>query len=155
MTTMADETRSLRLNQFIPYQLVNLAKRVSDSCSSIYSEQFGISIAEWRVLARLGEHTELNSRGLGERTLMDKSRVSRALKQLEDKGYLSRRLDGEDNRASYLALTEAGRNLYSKITPQALKWEAELLSALDVPEYRDLLRIIEKLEGQLDLMDQQ
>ena len=148
-----NEVRSLRLSHFIPYQLVNLAKRVSDSCASIYIDQFGISIAEWRILARLGEHTELNSRGLGERTFMDKSKVSRALKQLESKGYLIRTPDSQDNRAYYLSLTDAGRELYGQITPKALQWEAQLLSALDTPEYRDLLRIIVKLEQQLDVMN--
>lgn len=150
---MGDEVRSLNLSQFLPYKLANLAKRVSESCSTIYSQQFGISIAEWRILARLGEHCELSSRGLGERTCMDKSMVSRALKQLESKGYLLRRPDSDDNRVHYLALTEQGAQLYKQIAPQALRWEAELLSALDVAEYRDLLRIIHKLEAQLDTMN--
>ena len=144
--------RSLLLGQFMPYQMVNLAKRVSDACNAQFGEPFGISIAEWRVLAQLGQHTQVTSRGLGDITFMDKSRVSRALKQLEDKGYLSRSADPEDNRASFLSLTEPGQQLYARLVPLALAWEAEFLSALDTTEYRDLLSILSKLDGQLDKM---
>ena len=144
--------RSLALNQYMPYQLVNLAKRVSEACNAEYGAPYGISVAEWRLLARLGQHRELSSRGLGEITFMDKSRVSRAIRQLENKGYAVRRLDKADNRASYLSLTADGRQLYRQIAPRALDWEAEFLSALDIPEYRDLLRIISKLESRLEQM---
>ena len=84
---------------------------------------------------------------------MDKSRVSRAIRQLEGRGYVLRRIDKADNRASYLSLTTAGRKLYRQIVPKALKWEAEFLSVLDIPEYRDLLRIIGRLEAKLDHLE--
>jgi len=137
----------------MPYQVVNLAKRVSDSCAAVYTEPFDIGVAEWRVLARLGQHQQLNSRHLGQVTFMDKSRVSRALKSLERKGLLLRQVDRGDNRASLLSLTAAGRRLYSQIVPRALDWESQFLSALDVTEYRDLLLILSKLESQLDAME--
>jgi DNA-binding MarR family transcriptional regulator len=145
-------TDSLSLNHYLPYQLANLAKRVSDACNAEYGAPYDISVAEWRLLARLGEHEELHSRGLGDTTFMDKSRVSRAIKQLEGKGYLVRRVDAEDNRASYLSLTVSGRELYSQIVPRALDWEAELLSALERTEHTDLLRVIAKLEAKLEQM---
>ncbi len=150
----SDHANSLALSQYMPYMLVNLAKRVSDACNARYAAPHDIGVAEWRLLARLGEHRELNSRGLGEITFMDKSRVSRAIKQLEVKGYAVRRVDSNDNRASYLSLTTSGRELYHRIVPEALDWEAEFLSALDVREYRNLLQIMSKLESRLDLMDE-
>ena len=143
---------SLILNQYLPYQLVNLARRVSDACNAEYGLPFSISVAEWRILARLGQHDEVHSRGLGDITFMDKSRVSRALRLLEDKGYMARRPDPADNRASFLALTDSGQTLYRQIVPLALDWEASFLEALDSAEYRDLLRVISKLETRLDSM---
>ena len=157
----------LVLNEYLPYQLANLARRISDACNEEYGLPYGISVAEWRILARLGQNiesqniedhnihaqqTEMHSRGLGDITFMDKSRVSRALKQLQDKGYLSRRPDPADNRASFLCLTDEGVTLYQKIVPLALNWETQFLSALGGTEYRDLQRVISKLEAQLDSM---
>ncbi len=89
---------SLILNQFLPFRLVNLAKRVSDTYSWVYDREFGLTIPEWRILARLGEQPGLSSKLIGEITLMDKSKVSRGVKQLEDKGLLLKNKDQQDNR---------------------------------------------------------
>jgi len=139
----------LILSQYLPYQLVNLAKRVSDACNREYGAPFDISIAQWRILARLGQHEDLSSRGLGEITFMDKSKVSRALQQLEASGYLARRPDPQDNRASFLSLTAEGKALYRRIVPLALAWEAGFQDALTQREQRDLRRILGKLEQRI------
>ena len=143
----------LLLNQFIPYLLVNLAKRVSDSCASIYENDFDITIPEWRILARLAENDRQNSRELAAVTFMDKSKVSRAVKLLDEKGYLLKAKDVADQRVTYLSLSQAGRALYERIAPEALAWESRLLDALDITEYRDLMRIVEKLNRRLDQFD--
>ena len=145
--------KSLLLNQFFPYLMANLAKRISDSCASIYSDEFDLSIPEWRILARLAENERQNSLELARITFMDKSKVSRAVKQLDCKGYLRKDKHNEDNRVTFLSLNAKGKNLYHRIAPQALAWESRLLGVLDVTEYRDLIRIIQKLDGQLDEFD--
>lgn len=149
---MADAAHnSLDLSHYLPYRLVNLAKRVSDACNAEYGAPYGISIAEWRILARLGQQGKITSRGLGDVTFMDKSRVSRALQQLQSKGYLGRQEDPADKRASFLQLTPEGHKLYQQLVPLAREWEARFISALNTTEYRDLLSILQKLDRQLDV----
>jgi DNA-binding MarR family transcriptional regulator len=134
--------------------MVNTAKRISDNLSQIYSsEAFNVTIPEWRILARLAEDERLNARDIGRITQMDKSKVSRAVKQLDDKGYLIKQKDEQDNRITYLSLSAAGRRLYHELAPRALEWESNLIKALDTSEYRDLMRILEKLDKQLDAME--
>ncbi|MEM8498865.1 MAG: MarR family transcriptional regulator [Pseudomonadota bacterium] len=145
-----NDDRTLVLNQFTPYRLVNLAKRVSDACNEDFGAPNGVSVAQWRVLARLGEHDELSSRGLPDSTFMDKSRLSRAIASLEDKELIHTRTDPNDNRAKIIGLSASGRALYQKMVPDALRWEAEFLSTLSVPELRDLLMSLSKLERKLD-----
>lgn len=147
--------RTVMLNLFIPYRMVNLATGISNACSRIYRDEFDLSIPEWRILARLAEHDKLNAKDIGRITFMDKSKVSRAVKQLEDKILILREKDVKDNRAAYLSLTEDGHVLYSRIAPIALDWEEELLSVLDMTEYRNLMRIMEKLDTQVTKMDPQ
>lgn len=142
----AQAQKSLILQHFIPYRMVNLAAEISDSLSEIYTGTFGISLPEWRIIAQLAEQDMLLAKSIGEITSMDKSRVSRAVKTLLDKHYINKTKDSSDARASYLSLTEQGRVLYHQIVPKALAWEAELISSLDSDEYRDLMRILEKLD---------
>ena len=42
----------------------------------------------------------------------------------------------------------------AEIGPRALDWEKELIEALDVSEYRDLMRIMEKLDKKVLEMEQ-
>ena len=76
----------LVLSHYLPYQLVNLAKRVSDACNREYGEPYGISIAEWRILARLGQQQELHSQGLGGITLRAKGAERRKEEGLRNDG---------------------------------------------------------------------
>ncbi|MBE9540045.1 MAG: MarR family transcriptional regulator [Proteobacteria bacterium] len=146
-----DCENSLLLNQFIPYLMANLAKRISGTCAVIYEENFDLTTPEWRILARLAESGRENSRELARLTFMDKSKVSRAVKLLNSKGYLSKRKDAADNRVTWLSLSKKGRKIYNNIAPEALAWEGELLDALSAVEYRNLLRIIHKLDCRLDM----
>jgi DNA-binding MarR family transcriptional regulator len=145
--------RTVMLNLFVPYRMVNLATNISNACSKIYRTEFDLSVPEWRVLARLAEHDKLNAKDIGEVTFMDKSKVSRAVKILEDKQLIVREKDQMDNRAAYLSLSEDGHKMYAQIAPKALDWEEELISVLDVSEYRDLMRILEKLDRKVAQMD--
>jgi DNA-binding MarR family transcriptional regulator len=145
---------AMMLNSFIPYRMVNLATSISNACSKIYKDEFDITVPEWRILARLAEHDKLNAKDIGHVTFMDKSKVSRAVKTLEEKGYLRKEKNESDNRASYLSLTSVGQTLYSQIAPKALEWEKELISILDAGEYRDLMRILEKLDNQVSIIEQ-
>ena len=55
---------SLRLQDFLPYRCTSLAQRISLSLSRIYTDRFGISIADWRILVTLAEHGEITAREL-------------------------------------------------------------------------------------------
>lgn len=143
----------LRLGSFLPYVLNNLAERVSAGLSTIYSDEYQLSIPEWRVIANLAEHQTLNARQIVDFTAMEKSKVSRAVSNLEARGLLSQRRASGDSRAKDLALTTAGRTLYRSIVPKVLAWERELLDALSPGEYRDLLHVLDKLGTRAQTME--
>jgi len=143
---------SLRLQDFLPYRCTSLAQRISLSLSRIYTDRFGISIADWRILVTLAEHGELTARVLTELTSMDKVRVSRALASMEERKLVARRPCPDDSRASLVKLTSAGRALYRRVVPDALAWEASLVSALSPREQSTFYALVDKLESRLDSM---
>ncbi|QFU22857.1 MarR family transcriptional regulator [Shewanella eurypsychrophilus] len=163
---MAESSKSrLILKDFLPYRLVSLAQNVSEKFAEVYQSDFNLTVPEWRILVHLAEeaNTSTNARshsvneqgnGISAKDLtlmasMDKSTVSRAVKLMLAKGYLVKHTDDKDKRASLLTLTEEGKLLYQAIAPEALKWEARLLDVLSDSEYRDLMRIIDKLDNRL------
>lgn len=146
----AKSQTAFTLNNFLPYQVVNFAERVSKSLAGIYQEEFDISIAEWRTLACLGENQVALPKDIAQHTFMDKARVSRALKLLFEKRLIVKIPCEDDNRAYWVSLSKTGKRLYAAIVPKALSWEANVLTALDDAEYESLLRILQKLSARLE-----
>ena len=141
-----DCSPKVKLKNFIPYRLNNLAERVSVALSRIYSDQFGISVAEWRILATLAEYPELLAKEIGLQTHMDKVKVSRAVSALDKKGCLVRQKDDSDSRAIRLALNDQGIKLYKDIARKALEWEKALLMELDGQQQEALYNLLNHLD---------
>jgi DNA-binding MarR family transcriptional regulator len=137
----------LRLERFLPYRLSVLSNRVSQDIAGLYSERFGLSITEWRVMAVLGGGSKLSANEVSVRTAMDKVAVSRAVSRLLEKNYLLRQLHGQDRRRSELKLSAKGRAVFDQIVPLALALEHRILASLAPSEQSQLLAILDKLEA--------
>ncbi len=147
------DSGALRLDAFLPYRLSVLANRVSRTLARLYAERFDLTIAQWRVLAVLGESPGLCAEDICRVTEMDKVTVSRAVHALRGQGRLERRRDGADRRRSRIELTSAGRDVYAQVVPLALALEQRLLSRLDARDRREFDRLLARLtdlSGELD-----
>ena len=129
------------LNGFLPYQLAVLASRVSREFSTLYKQKFGISVAEWRVVAHLSQAGSVSVREIHRRVDMDKSKVSRAASRLESRGFVTKSANPEDGRLVSLALTESGRAMIDEMTPIAREFEASVLAELgeDAQAFKELI----------------
>ncbi len=136
------------LDAFLPYQLAVLSARVSKGFSAHYRDRFGISVAEWRVVAHLSQAGTASVGDIHARVDMDKSKVSRAATRLESSGYISRAAHPTDGRLVALTLTDKGRAMMDALTPVAARFETEVLSALgeDAEAFRSALgRLVDGL----------
>ena len=75
----ADE---FRLEEFLPFRLSVAAESVSRLIAKQYLAQTGLSMPEWRLLAAVGRFGVLSPTVAGERTAMDKVKISRAASAL-------------------------------------------------------------------------
>ncbi len=149
-TTGAEQARyeaPLVLEAFLPYRLATVSNRISRAIATLYSERFGLSIPEWRVMAVLGERPEISANAVAERTAMDKVAVSRAVRRLLKKGLLERHFAPDDRRRSVLALSSAGRAVYREVVPLARRFETALLTALTPEEATIFSLLLSKLEA--------
>lgn len=118
------------LDDFLPYQLAELARRVSAGFEQHYRSRFGISVAEWRVVAHLSQQAAVSVREIHERVGMDKPKVSRAASRLEENGYITKVVNPVDRRLVELSLTPKGEEMIAVLTPIAAEYQAELNAAL-------------------------
>ena len=140
----------LVLERFLPYRLSVLMLRISNAIARSYERQFNLSVPEWRVMAVLGRFGPLSQNGVGEKTQMDKVRVSRAVARLVKTGRVSRRIDRADRRRAILALTSAGQAIHREIVPHARRVEARLLAGLTPAEREALDQLVAKLEARAE-----
>jgi DNA-binding MarR family transcriptional regulator len=135
----------LDLDTFVPYKLSVLSNRVSDAIARHYSERFGLSIPEWRVMAVLGQTPGLSASEVASRTAMDKVQVSRAVASLLRAKRIARVGDKKDGRITRLSLTRQGTAIYDEIGPLALHLEQVFLAALTPGERATLMALMDKL----------
>jgi DNA-binding MarR family transcriptional regulator len=130
----SDEARPLQLQNFLPHQLNVLSSLVSQALTQVYGRH-GIGIPEWRVLVSLGQFGTMTGKAIGARTHMHKTKVSRAVAQLEERKFVARKVNRADLREAFLSLTPAGRTVYDELAPRALDF-TDKLSAVVSPADR-------------------
>lgn len=136
---------ALVLSEFLPYRLSVLANTVSRGMARLYSEQFAMTVPEWRVMAVLGSFGPMTANDAAARTAMDKVQVSRAVSRLLKAGRLTRREDPDDRRRAVLDFTPEGRAVYQEIVPLALARERALLDGIGDEDRAALDRLLEVL----------
>ena len=139
----------LDLDRFLPYRLDILAEGVSRALSRIYNERYGIGVPEWRVLAHLGQYAPITARDIGARSRMHKTKVSRAVGELERLGFVRRMESDTDRREALLSLTAKGRAAYDDLAPRAVDFARQLLDDLTTAEQRALDSAIDRLLAKL------
>jgi DNA-binding MarR family transcriptional regulator len=138
-------SRPLELENFLPYRLSVLAQLVSESLHDLYAQPYGLSVTQWRVMAALGRFAPLTASEVGQRIVMDKVAVSRAVSGLLKRGLVERTVDRQDRRRSSLTLSARGRAMHGRIVPLALDFEARLCEALTPEERRTFNGLSDRL----------
>jgi DNA-binding MarR family transcriptional regulator len=145
----ADEQRSRQLpsghflpEHSLPHAFSVVTSRISRMLEKMYSQQFGLSVVGWRIVAILGTHFPLSAKALGELTAMDQVSISRAVEQLAGKKLVSRRVDMADRRRVVLRLSKKGEEVYSQIVPVLYAGEKALVSGFSKSDEAALRRIM-------------
>jgi DNA-binding MarR family transcriptional regulator len=145
VTIMPSPSQVLQLEKFLPYRLSVLAQLVSESLHDLYAGPFDLAVTEWRVMAALGRFAPLTASEVGQRIVMDKVAVSRAVAGLLKRGLVERAADRADRRRAQLRLSARGRAVHARIVPLALEYEARLYEALTAEERRQFDALSDRL----------
>jgi len=148
-------TKKLRLQDYLPYRLSVAANAVSRLIADAYESKFGLSIAQWRLIAVLADEGPLTQQGLTVRTIMDKVTITRAASELQRRSLVRRLPNKADGRSHLLVLTPSGKRLYEEVAPLALEYEAQLLADIDHHQVLQLETLLRHLESAATARHQQ
>jgi DNA-binding MarR family transcriptional regulator len=142
----------LRLEDFLPHKLNVLSSLVSQALTRVYGQRYGIGIPEWRVLVTLGQYGVMTGKQVGAHTHMHKTKVSRAVAQLEQRKYVGRRANRADLREAFLSLTPTGRAIYEEAAPIALDFTnrlSEVVAPSDRAAFDRAMRLLTERSAKL------
>ncbi len=108
---------------------------------------WGLSVAQFDVLAHVGASEGMTQQELADSLLVSKGNVCQLLDKLEERRLISRRQEG---RANHLFLTEEGRRLFERVVPAHEAIIAEQFSVLSVEEQHRLHELLRKFDRALD-----
>jgi len=141
-----------QLETFFPYLVRVFYSDVTRALSDVYQRDYGMAPAEWRVMAILGSSAEgLQASEIVHRSSMDKVVVSRAVKRMEDRGFLTRQSNEADGRSYLLSLSESGQSAFKDLAPKLLAVEQKMLGGLAPQEIEAMLDIMSKIRANLDV----
>lgn len=95
---------------------------------------FGLSLNEWRVLALVQANAPVRAGDMASLLLMDKSQLSRLIKELQGKRLIKSKPDSHDARAVVLTLTSKGSDLYDDMLAEVLRQNELVLAPLSAEE---------------------
>jgi DNA-binding MarR family transcriptional regulator len=133
------------LSDFLPYLLNQAAEMVSLEFQPRYKERYNMLRTEWRVLFHLGRHGEMTAKQICDQAVMHKTKVSRAVRALEAKRYLSRKTLEEDRRSEILLLTKSGRAVFDDLASAARDYDSSLEAALGAKDMARLKAMLNTL----------
>ncbi|HEX2547061.1 MAG TPA: MarR family transcriptional regulator [Ramlibacter sp.] len=133
----------LLVSDFLTTLVITTGNALRRTVTLSYTDQFDLTMPEWRVLSVLAEARELPFTELVLLSATDKGQLSRTVRGMQDRGLLE--LRNEAARKVTCLVTKSGLALYRKVMPVARRRQAEFIRQLSPTERRVLYGAMRKL----------
>ena len=117
--------------EHMPYRLLLLARMIDRQAARQLSSAFGLTLAEWRVLAFVCASGPSSASMIGQSGGIDRAEISRAVTRLEDRKLAVREADAGNRRKLIISPTEQGRSLFTEVIADRRAFFRALLQ--DIP----------------------
>ena len=108
--------------------------------------RFGITRAQWAVLAKVERNEGMKQTELAEQMEMQPITLTRLIDKLCDSSWIERRGDDSDRRVNRLYLRRAGRQLWGKLSGLRSELTATALEGINPADAHRLLSQLESIK---------
>lgn len=138
-------TKRLKLDDYLPYRLTVATGWVTRVIAGIYEDRFNLNIAQWRVIAVLGDESPMTQQQIAQRSTMDKITTHRAARSLLDRDIVkvSATVSG---RFKFIELTAVGKRIHAEIAPLALELEQKIFERAGITDHRAFHQQLKDIE---------
>lgn len=139
---MSNEYDALKLCNQLCFPLYACAKEIVRRYKP-YLDEIDLTYTQYITMMVLWEHKQINVKDMGAFLYLDSGTLTPVLKKLEQKGYLTRERDKEDERVLNVTITEQGEALKEQAVQIPRKMQGCV--SLDKEEAQTLYRILNKI----------
>jgi len=107
--------------------------------------EYGITAAEEFILMFLMGHRNANQDAIAKFFMVDKGSVARSLQKLESKGFISRKVNDENQREKVITLTKKAFDVKDVLSGLLVDWRKEMYHGLSDDEVQVFEKTLEKL----------
>lgn len=108
--------------------------------------KYNLTAAEQPFFMALQKNEGITQEGLTVMVGVDKAATARAVKSLEEKGFLIRREDKKDRRNNLLYPTEKAKELYPSVKKDLLALNALITAGIDEEEQKKIYDYLQMME---------
>ena len=142
-------TRDMRLGEvgldgFAPYLMNRIMRRYNADMRAEMAA-LGLSTAKMRTLSVLSVMDGLHMTELGIYAITEQSTLSRAVDAMASDGLVRKETDAQDNRASRIYLTAAGRTAFDRLWPHMADSHDRMFEGISLDERRALISTLQKM----------
>jgi len=148
VSTKLLESGSSPIEMTIDYK-VGILRKLLDRTSAESVKKFGLTLSDWRILTHIHAAGSVTASELCERLLIDKAEASRVAAALIEKKILVRKQNPKNLRSALLSLSKKGNDIFERVLPIRLAFDAELSSFLTKDEYALFLYTLNKLTSNI------
>lgn len=141
-----ENTLGYRVNRCGIAMRQDLRRRFNEQGHSITPE-------EWIILNRLWENDGLTQNEISQKTIKDKTTVTRFLSKMEEDGWIQRKSSKEDKRVNHVYLSSKGKKLKDLLIPIAKELMSEASEGISLEHLRITLETLKQIETNLSNID--
>ena len=140
---MSQPYEQLKLENQLCFPLYACARKVMNLYTPVL-KPLGLTYTQYVTFMVLWEKEKVTVGELGKELHLDAGTLTPLLKNLEKQGYVTRERSKEDERVTFVCITEKGDALKEQCKDVPMKLNMACIK-LDVQEAKDLYRILHKL----------
>lgn len=111
--------------------------------------QYGLTHAQFDIIATLGNTSGMSYKELGERTLITKGTLTGVIERLEQKQLVLRERSLEDKRSYFVRLTDSGDAVFRDVFPKVVAHGKQLFEDFSDAEFDEVDGALKKLRERI------
>ena len=111
--------------------------------------RYGLTHAQFDIIATLGNTDGMSYKELGERTLITKGTLTGVIERLEHKGIVRRERSSDDKRSFHVRLSDAGDAVFREVFPKVIAHGKQLFAQYSDTEFDELNGALTRLRERI------